>query len=383
MALFAAEIARRRLLQLRAGGRSALCGGLAGPATHTATSQSAAVATRLHHPGFSLVRVWKFFGCRFLRLRCSAPCCEAMAMAIQLLNFLTGGLNPSPEPAIMDGSNGARLKRRRRRASSRSPHLFTTAVPPRPPTPSALPFFSPTPPSPTPRPPQTAGYWLCPNNCMGRGSCRDGQCECQPGYTYFDCSLRTCAADCSGNGMCFNGTCHCKDGFCGADCSAKCCPNDCSGHGECAQSGGKGVCRCEPGFSGADCRWGARPLRPALGPAAPPPRPRAPTPPPSAAHPPPLALPPQPPRVPQRLLRQRRLREAGRRAARAAGGVGSRLPVQRGVHRLRLLTKGVPRRLLRCASRRPPRPLVVAPRPRRPPRSRLPPPRRRRPRLLL
>ena len=30
-------------------------------------------------------------------------------MAIQLLNFLTGGLNPSPEPAIMDGSNGARL----------------------------------------------------------------------------------------------------------------------------------------------------------------------------------------------------------------------------------------------------------------------------------
>ena len=30
----------------------------------------------------------------------------------------------------------------------------------------------------------------CPNDCMGRGSCHDGQCECQPGYTYFDCSLR-------------------------------------------------------------------------------------------------------------------------------------------------------------------------------------------------
>jgi hypothetical protein len=287
------EIAKRRLLSFEQAA-AARCVVSPGLLRRTATPQPR--AWPVGRPEFSLVRVWKFFGCRFLRLRCSAPCCEAMAMAIQLLNFLTGGLNPSPEPAIMDGSNGARLTRRRGRASRRSPHLFTTAVPPRPPTPSARPFFSPTPPSPTPRPPQTAGYWLCPNNCMGRGSCRDGQCECQPGYTYFDCSLRTCAADCSGNGMCFNGTCHCKDGFCGADCSAKCCPNDCSGHGECAQSGGKGVCRCEPGFSGADCRWGARPLRPARCPAARPPRPcpevhGAPSPAtlrrsPSAAHPP-------------------------------------------------------------------------------------------------
>ena len=30
----------------------------------------------------------------------------------------------------------------------------------------------------------------CVNDCMGRGSCHDGVCECQPGWTYFDCSIR-------------------------------------------------------------------------------------------------------------------------------------------------------------------------------------------------
>ena len=85
----------------------------------------------------------------------------------------------------------------------------------------------------------------CVNDCMGRGACHDGVCECQPGWTYFDCSIRaptrapalppraptpaspgppppcagTCAADCSGAGLCFNGTCQCREGFCGGDCS--------------------------------------------------------------------------------------------------------------------------------------------------------------------
>ena len=120
----------------------------------------------------------------------------------------------------------------------------------------------------------------CVNDCMGRGSCHDGVCECQPGWTYFDCSIRaptrgalapppraptpaspgppppcagTCAADCSGAGLCFNGTCQCRDGFCGGDCSQRCCPNGCSGRGTCEQNGGVGTCRCNPGYDGADC----------------------------------------------------------------------------------------------------------------------------------
>merc|ERR1719502_1912057 len=83
----------------------------------------------------------------------------------------------------------------------------------------------------------------CPNGCSGHGTCRHGQCECVPGYTYFDCSLRTCAADCSGKGACFDGVCRCAEGFCGADCSLRCCLNDCSGRGECEQNGAMGVCR--------------------------------------------------------------------------------------------------------------------------------------------
>ena len=93
----------------------------------------------------------------------------------------------------------------------------------------------------------------CPNGCSAHGTCRSGQCECFPGFTYFDCSLRTCAGDCSGAGVCFNGTCRCADGFCGADCSLKCCVNGCSGRGECVQDGTSASCLCQPGYGGADC----------------------------------------------------------------------------------------------------------------------------------
>ena len=93
----------------------------------------------------------------------------------------------------------------------------------------------------------------CVNDCMGRGSCHDGVCECQPGWTYFDCSIRAptrapipkltdpnltqptaavcrnvCCRLLCGAGLCFNGTCQCRDGFCGGDCSQKCFPNNCS-----------------------------------------------------------------------------------------------------------------------------------------------------------
>ena len=97
----------------------------------------------------------------------------------------------------------------------------------------------------------------CPNDCSGKGQCNEGVCECNVGYTYFDCSLRTCPADCNG-GMCFNGTCKCREGFCGASCSQRCCKNGCSGHGQCEQNGRTPTCRCNPGFGGEDCRRARR-----------------------------------------------------------------------------------------------------------------------------
>ena len=30
----------------------------------------------------------------------------------------------------------------------------------------------------------------CPHACSGHGSCSNGECQCFPGFTYYDCSLR-------------------------------------------------------------------------------------------------------------------------------------------------------------------------------------------------
>lgn len=30
----------------------------------------------------------------------------------------------------------------------------------------------------------------CPHGCSGHGSCHNGECQCYPGFTYYDCSLR-------------------------------------------------------------------------------------------------------------------------------------------------------------------------------------------------
>jgi len=37
----------------------------------------------------------------------------------------------------------------------------------------------------------TVGKKFCPRNCMGRGSCSDGRCQCDSGYTGIDCALRS------------------------------------------------------------------------------------------------------------------------------------------------------------------------------------------------
>ena len=338
------EIAKRRLLSFEQaaaarcvvspGSSSDAAGGRAGPIGRPCLEVSAA--------GF--------------RLRCSAPCCEAMAM-IQLLNFLTGGLNPSPEPRSWTA-----------RTVRGSPTAGARVLPPSPRSCRAAAAshalrapHTPTPPSPTRAPlkPQATG---CARTTAWDAEGRDAVrvptgvhvLRLLPARAPPTAPATACASTARATARTASAAPTARQG----------CPNDCSGHGECAQSGGKGVAAASRAQRRR--RGGAPPSPPRPSPAARPPRPRP--------HPPPLTLRRSPslrsPRVPQRLpaTASARSRRPSRSRCRRRG---TRPPVQRGVHRLRLLTKGVPRRLFgapragRPAPRRrspppPPTPLTLA-----------------------
>jgi subtilisin family serine protease len=92
--------------------------------------------------------------------------------------------------------------------------------------------------------------------CSGHGTCRDGLCECQRGYTHVDCSACDAELVCSGNGVCNPSTLKCScaahiDTAKAANC-ATCaigwfgphCTFDCQCvHGACDRAGG--LCRCD------------------------------------------------------------------------------------------------------------------------------------------
>lgn len=59
----------------------------------------------------------------------------------------------------------------------------------------------------------------CADHCSFLGTCEEGFCECQPGWTGSDCSEPACLNDCSGNGRCLSGDCDCDAGWTGMDCS--------------------------------------------------------------------------------------------------------------------------------------------------------------------
>ena len=132
--------------------------------------------------------------------------------------------------------------------------------------------------------PQAIG---CPDECHGRGACKDGKCFCFGGWVGVSCNEHACDAcahgscvkgeckcskgwagsrcdepacpnDCSSHGSCVNGTCHCADGFGGADCGHAVCPRGCSGRGTCTKAG----CVCELGYAGPGCGRRACPNEP-------------------------------------------------------------------------------------------------------------------------
>merc|ERR1711968_387553 len=97
--------------------------------------------------------------------------------------------------------------------------------------------------------------------CSGHGACVKGQCVCEAGWSYYDCSIKACPNGCKDadgelRGQCMNGKCLCNPGFSGDDCSQPGCPNDCSDKGECKD----GACVCKTGWSGVDCSAPACPF---------------------------------------------------------------------------------------------------------------------------
>ncbi|XP_067868784.1 tenascin isoform X2 [Heterodontus francisci] len=91
----------------------------------------------------------------------------------------------------------------------------------------------------------------CPENCNNRGTCINGKCFCEEGFTGEDCSIEvSCLNDCSDQGRCIIGVCHCFSGYTGEDCSQEVCRFDCGEYGTCIS----GACVCVEGYTGEDCR---------------------------------------------------------------------------------------------------------------------------------
>ena len=53
------------------------------------------------------------------------------------------------------------------------------------------------------------------------GTCVDGVCICEPGYTGFNCLNQIkCLNNCNYNGDCVQGKCICKTNYTGAECGS-------------------------------------------------------------------------------------------------------------------------------------------------------------------
>lgn len=102
----------------------------------------------------------------------------------------------------------------------------------------------------------------CPGTppCSGNGTCSQGICICNEGYSGKDCSIsntKNCPGvpPCSNNGKCVNGVCVCNEGYGGKDCFEKITPGKCPGNPVCSGNGTcqNNICVCNSGYSGYDC----------------------------------------------------------------------------------------------------------------------------------
>eukprot|EP00300_Choanocystis_sp_HF-7_P041951 c8730_g1_i1.p1 GENE.c8730_g1_i1~~c8730_g1_i1.p1 ORF type:complete len:213 (+),score=21.53 c8730_g1_i1:2-640(+) len=89
----------------------------------------------------------------------------------------------------------------------------------------------------------------CGSGCSGYGTCVQGKCRCEPGYSGEFCERAICLRNCGNHGQCVDGACVCHPGWQGSDCSTDTCPSHCHFHGSCHD----GTCECATGFSGQAC----------------------------------------------------------------------------------------------------------------------------------